>query len=64
MNTNQSKASSISQFCADHGISRSMFYALRKAGKAPRLLAVGKRRLVSTEAAAEWRKQREEEMVN
>jgi len=49
------KASSIEQFCSDHGISRATFYNLLKAGKAPRIMRVGARRLVSEEAAAEWR---------
>jgi predicted DNA-binding transcriptional regulator AlpA len=49
------KASSIEQFCKDHGISRATFYNLKKAGKMPRLMHVGARVLISEEAAAEWR---------
>ena len=53
------KASSIDEFCAEHGISRAMFYKLRAQGKAPRLMAIGSRRLISAEAAAAWRRARE-----
>lgn len=53
------KASSIDEFCAEHGISRAMFYKLRAQGKAPRLMEVGARKLVSVEAAAAWRRERE-----
>jgi predicted DNA-binding transcriptional regulator AlpA len=53
------KASSIDEFCLAHGISRAMFYKLLKQGLAPRLMTVGTRRLVSDEAAADWRRQME-----
>ena len=32
-----------------------MFYKLLKAGKAPAIMHVGARRLITEEAAAEWR---------
>jgi hypothetical protein len=49
------KASTIDQFCADHSISRAMFYQLQKVGKAPLTMRVGSKQLISEEAAAEWR---------
>jgi predicted DNA-binding transcriptional regulator AlpA len=49
-------ASSIAEFCKRHGISIAMFYKLAKTGKAPRLMHVGVRRLVSDEDAAAWRR--------
>jgi predicted DNA-binding transcriptional regulator AlpA len=55
------KAQSITQFCASHGISRSMFYKIEKLGQAPRMMRVGTRRLVSDEAALDWRRAREAE---
>lgn len=55
----QFEAYSIPEFCAAHCISRATFYNLIKAGQAPRLMAVGGRKLVSREAAAEWRRARE-----
>lgn len=52
----------VSEFCAAHGdISRSFFYKLLKQGKAPRLMKVGSRVLISAEAAAEWRAKMEKE---
>lgn len=54
-------ASSIARFCEDNDISRSTFYKLDSAGKAPRTFRVGRRRLVSDEAAIEWRRERERE---
>jgi predicted DNA-binding transcriptional regulator AlpA len=54
-------AYSIAAFCAAHAISRATFYNLQKEGKAPRLMHVGSRRLISREAAAQWRRERESE---
>lgn len=50
---------SIKEFCELHAISRSFFYILREKGEAPRLMKVGRRTLISAEAAAEWRKNME-----
>jgi len=49
----------IKEFCASHGISRAQFYVLKDEGRAPRTYTVGRRRYVSAEAAAEWRRQME-----
>lgn len=46
---------SIPQFCDDHNISRAFFYKLVNEGKAPRLMKIGRRTLISAEAASEWR---------
>jgi hypothetical protein len=54
------EAVSISTFCRENAISPATFYNLRKRGKAPRTLLVGRRRLVSREAAAEWRRAMED----
>jgi hypothetical protein len=54
-------AFSIQQFCNTHSISRAKFYLLLKEGLAPKLMCVGRRRLISVEAAAEWRKKMEAE---
>jgi len=53
-------AVSIDAWCKAHSISRATFYNLRKRGKAPKTLAVGRRRLVSDEASAAWRRSMEE----
>ncbi len=52
-------AVSIPAFCKAHGISRAHFYNLRKRGLAPKTLVAGRRRLVSDESAAEWRRSME-----
>jgi hypothetical protein len=52
-------AYTLSAFCKAHGISVSTLYNLMHRGTAPRLMRVGKRVLVSREAAADWRRQME-----
>jgi hypothetical protein len=52
-------ASTIDEFCAAHKISRATFYNLLKIGKAPRVMVVMRRRLISDESAAAWRRQME-----
>ena len=52
---------SVSAFCADHGVSRSLFYRLIKEGRGPRLTKIARRTLISAEAAAEWRAKMERE---
>lgn len=47
-------AYSIIEFCEAYRLSRSGFYKLRAAGRAPALMQVGKRVLISLEAAAAW----------
>ena len=53
-------AFSIPEFCRRHGISRAHFYNLSKNGDAPVVMRVGRRTLVSAEAAAAWRRRMEE----
>jgi predicted DNA-binding transcriptional regulator AlpA len=57
---NDKDAFSILEFCARHGMSRSAFYNSLKAGQGPRVMKVGSRVMVSREAAAEWRREREQ----
>ena len=52
-------AQSVAEFCKAHGISCAHFYNLKKRGLAPKTLVLGRRRLVSQEAAAEWRRRME-----
>ena len=49
-------AYSIIEFCRTYGLGRSTFYRLQSAGNAPRIMAVGRRRLITREAADEWRR--------
>src|SRR5262249_32047424 len=50
-------AYSISEFCRDHSISRGLFYKLKKLGLTPREIELGSRRIITREAAADWRAQ-------
>jgi hypothetical protein len=45
---------SIQKWCADREISRGMFYRLDAAGKAPKTVYIGTRRMITDEADAEW----------
>jgi predicted DNA-binding transcriptional regulator AlpA len=52
-------ALSIPEFCAAHGFSEGMYYKMRKQGLTPREMKVGTRTLITFEAAAKWRVERE-----
>jgi hypothetical protein len=52
-------AYSVQSFCRAHSISRALFYKLAAQGRGPQVFHVGRRVLISTEAAAEWRRQME-----
>lgn len=56
---NSTLAFSIGEFCKRHSISRNGLYRLWATGKGPRVMVAGRRRLISVEAAAEWRRDRE-----
>jgi predicted DNA-binding transcriptional regulator AlpA len=47
---------SINEFCIVHGISKAFFYKLQTQGNGPRTMKVGKRTLITIEAAAAWRR--------
>lgn len=49
-------ALSIDGFCEAHGISRAYFFKLQRLGLGPDVMAIGRRRLISIEAAARWRR--------
>ena len=53
-------AFAISEFCEAHRISRSKLYQLWAAGVGPRFMKVGVKVLISVEAAADWRREREQ----
>jgi hypothetical protein len=54
-------AFSIAAFCERHDISVAHYYRLRCEGKTPAEMKLGSRILISKEAAAKWRRQRERE---
>lgn len=51
-------AYTIKEFCALHALGVSTFYTL-KPDERPKDFHIGKRRFISSEAAAEWRRERE-----
>jgi hypothetical protein len=55
----EADAYSLAEFCQRHRISLQLYYKLKQQGLAPRTFFVGTRVLVSKEAAAEWRRERE-----
>ena len=46
----------VEEFCKRHGISRAYLYLLWRREAGPRFMQVGARRLISREAAADWRR--------
>jgi excisionase family DNA binding protein len=48
------EAFGIATFCKTYGISRALFYKLQKDGKAPHTFNLGRRILISREAAQAW----------
>ncbi len=52
---------SVQDFCREHGISRGLFYKLLRQGLGPNIIKVGRRTLISQEAAREWRRRMEYE---
>jgi hypothetical protein len=49
----------IAEFCRAHRIGETHYYELKKNGQGPDVMVAGRRRLISFEAAARWRKARE-----
>jgi hypothetical protein len=52
-------AYSVAEFCARHRISPQLFYKMKPQGLMPVTFNVGTRVLISREAAAAWRRERE-----
>jgi len=52
-------AFTIDEFAEAHRMSRGMVYKLWKAGIGPRWMNVGSKRIITDEAAAEWRRERQ-----
>ena len=56
-------AFTISQFCEGHEISRAFFYTLQKEGRAPKVVKLKAKRLITVEAAREWREKLDADVV-
>jgi hypothetical protein len=51
-------AYTIAEFCYAHKISQASYYKQRKLGLGPKEMEFGRRRIISAEAAADWRRAR------
>jgi hypothetical protein len=49
-------AYTVNEFCDAHRISRSKLYQLWAAGLGPRFIRIGSKKIITTEAAANWRR--------
>jgi hypothetical protein len=52
-------AFTVPEFCDAHRISQAKYYEMKKEGWGPIEMEVGRRRLISSEAANVWRRERE-----
>ncbi|HVI66746.1 MAG TPA: hypothetical protein VM910_29850 [Bradyrhizobium sp.] len=52
-------AFTVTEFCQAHRISETTYYELKKLGLGPDEMEIGRKRIISIEAAARWRKARE-----
>jgi hypothetical protein len=55
---------SIKSFCAAHHLSEAMYFKMKAAGWGPKEALVGSRVLITHEAAARWRAEREAAAAN
>jgi hypothetical protein len=55
----QRAAFTVAEFCQSHRISQAKYYEMKKEGWGPAEMEVGRRRLISYEAASVWRRERE-----
>ena len=60
----QGDAYTIPEFCATNRISASMYHKLKSLGLGPREMDVGRRKIITPEATAEWQVAREREAAS
>ena len=48
-------------FCENNGISESLYHKLKRLGKGPREIDLGDRIIITPQAEADWRREREAE---
>lgn len=61
MTTKDADVQTLKEFCARNRIARPTFYKLKANGQAPRTFRVGRKVLVTNEAAQDWRRDREQQ---
>jgi hypothetical protein len=52
---------SVDQFCAANNIGRDLFYELVRQKRGPDCMRLGRRRIITIDAAARWQREREAE---
>jgi hypothetical protein len=52
-------AYTVDEFCNAHRISRSKLYELWATGKGPRFIQIGAKKIITNEAASDWRRELE-----
>jgi hypothetical protein len=52
-------AYTIPEFCQSHKLSEAFYFKLKSEGRGPLEMKVGRRRMISAEAAAAWRQAQE-----
>ena len=57
------EAYTIEQFCEAYQFSHTSFFKMKKAGRGPREIRVGKRVILTRQAIADWCRERETEAV-
>jgi hypothetical protein len=50
-------------FCQNNNISESLYFALKRQGKGPREIELNARIIITPEAEADWRREREAETL-
>ncbi len=58
---NERFALTVAELCAKLPMGRSTFYSLKKRGKAPEIIKVGRRTLITISAVERWIKQLEDQ---
>jgi hypothetical protein len=56
MSADEQDAFSIPEFCLRNSISSALFFKLAREGRGPRVMRVGRRTLITKEAAVAWRR--------
>lgn len=52
---NQKPTYSVNEFCVDHNMGKTTFYALLNDGKGPDIIKLGRRTIITAESAKRWR---------
>lgn len=54
----------VQQFCDSHQLGRNLFYKMLAQGTGPAIMKVGRRTLISREAAVAWREEMEKQTLH